>query len=161
MTRQNRCYRSAQRTHLPMRVHRSPPSGPWVLTHQKWHRSCWGLVLGPSVQSCISQPIASCSTQPVEAEIAPSKSPTRCGSRCVLRGETIRELIPRRAKTSFSRSSCARLCTYCRCVTPRSCFPSLFDLPVLIFDPSPPGSATHVLSIRLYRATLRRSMRVQ
>ena len=117
MTRQNRCYRLAQTTHMLMRVRHSPPSGPWVLTHQKWHRNCWGLALGPSVQSCISQLIASCSIQPVETEIAPFKSPTRYASRCVLRGETIREWITRRAKASFSRSSCARLCIYSRCVT--------------------------------------------
>jgi hypothetical protein len=141
MTTQNRCYRSAQTTPLLMRVRRSPPSGPWVLTHQKWHRSCWGLVLGPSVQSCISQLIVSCSTQLVEAEIAPSKSPTRCASRCVLRGETIREWIQRRANTSFSRSSCARLCIYSRCVIPVHplSLALLFKLPGLISDPSPPA----------------------
>lgn len=141
MTRQNRYYRSAQTTQLLMRVRPSPPSGPWVLTHQKWHRSCWGLVLGPFVQSCISQLIASCSTQPVEAEIAPSKSPTGCASRCVLRGETIREWIPRRANTSFSRSSCARQCIYSRCVItlhPLS-LALLFKFPMLIFDPLPPA----------------------
>lgn len=160
--RQKRYYRSARMTHLLMRVRRSPPSGPWEPTHQKWHRSCWGLVLGHFVQSCMSQLIASCSTQPVEAEIAPSKCPTRCASRCVFREETITGWIPRREKTSFSRSSCVRLCMYSLCVL--SVFitlPSLSNLPGLIFDLSPSCSATHVLSIQLYRAILKRWTRAQ
>lgn len=159
MTSQSCCYRSAQTTHLLMRVRRLPPSGPWVLTHQRWHRNYWGLALGPSVQSCISQPIASCSIQPAEAEIAPSKSPTRCASRCVFRGETIREWIPRREKTSFMRLLCARLCMYSRYVIPLHFLSLALQLPGLIFLFITTRSATLVLSIRLYRATLRRSMR--
>jgi hypothetical protein len=153
MVGESRCCRSAQTTHLIMRIRRSPLFDPGALTRQRWHHSSQVLVLGPFAQSCFSQLIAGCFTRQVEAEIAPSRSPICCASRCILGGEMTAKWIPRRASPSLSGPPCACPCISSLCV---ASLPSFFT-PTANIGPIT-YSAIHVRSIPLYLATLRRLM---